>query len=234
MSTSGPRSAFAWAICSSYSKSVAARSPRTMTRAPLLLQKSMSRPSNDSTRHVRQVRRDARARARRALRRRRAASASACRPMATMTSLKSAEARSMRSRWPSVGGIEAPGVDREAGDCRGCSSRLAGGRSAPATPREADGGAAGRGARRCGGPRLRGRERRVGLEPHEAPVVAERHAEEREQVGADDAAEVDVERRSAIVPRSAPSMAGIFARSKPPKLKIGTMPRLTSARPGWR
>ena len=38
VSTSGPRSAFAWAICSSYSKSVAARSPRTMTRAFLLLQ----------------------------------------------------------------------------------------------------------------------------------------------------------------------------------------------------
>ena len=108
VSTSGQRSAFAWAICSSYSKSVAARRPRTMTRALLLRQKSMSRPSNDSTRHVVQIGCDTR---------RDDASRSSieksglrvgCTPMATMTSLKSADARSMRSRWPSVGGSKLP------------------------------------------------------------------------------------------------------------------------------
>ena len=49
---------------------------------------------------------------------------------------------------------------------------------------------------RAGGrrrPRLRRDERRVRLDPHEAPVVGERDAEEGQEVRADDALQVDVE-----------------------------------------
>ena len=128
---------------------------------------------------------------------------------------------------------------RPGGRRRGCSSG-AGRKAAP------DGGAArcgtrgrapvqGRGCRRgagggdgCGW----GREHRVGLDPHEAAVVGERDAEEREEVGADDAAEIDVEAGGQLAEDRPPSMAGILARSKPPTRNIGTMPRLMVASSG--
>ncbi len=107
VSTSGSRSAFAWAICSSYSKSVAARSPRTMTRAFFCLQNWMSRPSKASTVTLGRCAETLATRSRRSSTVKRGLRVG-CRPMPTMTSLKSADARSMRSRWPSVGGSKLP------------------------------------------------------------------------------------------------------------------------------
>ena len=197
VSTSGSRSAFAWAIWSSYSKSVAARRPRTMTRALLLLAELDEQTVERLDRHVGQVGRDARHEVDPLLHREeRAARRVAADPDDDVAEERRGALDEVEV--PERGRVEAAGVDGQAGD--GAAHReLAGGWAAGAGDAGGGGGAGGGcGRRRRGGGALRralrrAEQRRVGLDPHEAPVVGERDAEEREEVGPDDAAEVDVD-----------------------------------------